>query len=63
MASGTYIAFCNIVNQMGPGGMTGSSTSTGNSSLGGMMNTESNATMGDGHIHFVMGMHQLITVK
>ena len=63
MASGTYIAFCNIVNQMGPGGMTGSSTSTGNSSLGGMMNTESNATMGSGHAHFVMGMHQLITVK
>ena len=63
IAAGSYVAFCNIVDKVGPSGMTGASAGTANSKVGGMMNTESSATMGAGHIHFVMGMHQLFTVK
>ena len=41
---GTYVAFCNLVDQMGTGSMM-------------------NANMGSGHVHFALGMHQLIVVK
>lgn len=47
---GTYVAFCNLVDQMGAGSM-----------MNGNMNSGPN--MGSGHVHFARGMHQLIVVK
>ena len=63
MAPGSYVAFCNIVDQMGSGLMPGSSAGMENSSSGGMLNTESKTAIGAGHVHFDLGMRQLITVK
>ena len=51
---GTYVAFCNIVDTMDTGMMNGNSqTNTG------MMSDD----MGGGHVHFALGMHQVVTVK
>ncbi len=47
---GTYVAFCNLIDQMGAGSM-----------MNGNMNSGPN--MGSGHVHFARGMHQLIVVK
>ena len=48
---GRYVAFCNIVDTMGTGMMNGSQTT-------GIMNG-----MGSGHVHFALGMHQIVTVN
>ncbi len=47
---GTYVAFCNLVDQMGTGSMM-------NGNMG------SGTNMGSGHVHFARGMYQLIVVK
>ena len=47
LAPGSYVAFCNIIDKMGSMGSMGSGTMMG----------------GSGHVHFALGMHQLITVK
>ena len=47
---GTYVAFCNLVDQMGTGSMM-------NGNMG------SGQKMGSGHVHFARGMYQLIVVK
>ena len=47
LAPGSYVAFCNIIDKMGAMGSMGSGTMMG----------------GSGHVHFALGMHQLITVK
>ncbi len=51
LTAGTYVAFCNIVDQMGSGGMMNGGSSTT------MM-----GDMGSGHVHFARGMAQLVTV-
>lgn len=64
---GTYIAFCNIVDQMGVTGST--MTGGGNGPMGGggpMGNTPSTmmgGAGGTGHIHFAQGMYTTFTVK
>ena len=50
LTPGTYVAFCNIVDQTGSGAMMG------NGAPGTMMG-------GMGHVHFANGMHQIVTVK
>lgn len=65
---GAYIAFCNIVDQMG---VTGSTMMGGaNSPMGGggpMMGNTPTSMMGGaggpGHIHFAQGMYTTFTVK
>ena len=47
---GTYVAFCNLIDQMGAGSMM-------NGNMG------SGQNMGRGHVHFARGMYQLIVVK
>jgi hypothetical protein len=47
---GTYVAFCNLIDQMGTGSMM-------NGNMG------SGQNMGSGHVHFARGMYQLIVVK
>ena len=47
LAPGSYVGFCNIIDKMGAMGSMGSGTMMG----------------GSGHVHFALGMHQLITVK
>lgn len=47
LAPGTYVAFCNIVDQMGSGMMGGGTMMDG---------------MG-GHVHFAAGMHEVVTAK
>ena len=47
LAPGSYVAFCNIIDKMGAMGSMGSGTMMG----------------GSGHVHFALGMHQLIAVK
>ncbi len=49
LTSGTYVAFCNIVDTM-------MSTNSASSTMGGMGS-------GTGHIHFVKGMHITFTVQ
>jgi hypothetical protein len=73
--AGTYVAFCNIVDDMGTTGttmMNGSSTSGGNMPMnGGPTGSNSNSTMtggtatgsGVGHVHFAQGMYTTFTVK
>jgi hypothetical protein len=51
LAAGTYVAFCNLVDNMM--GSSGSSMMNGSS---GMMN-------GSGHVHFAEGMHVTFTVR
>lgn len=72
---GTYVAFCNIVDDMG---MTGSTMMNGANNGGnkppmnnGPMGNNSNGTTmggttngsGPGHVHFAQGMHTTFTVK
>lgn len=47
LAPGTYIVFCNIVDQMGSGMMGGGTM------MSGMR----------GHVHFAAGMHEVVTAK
>jgi hypothetical protein len=47
---GTYVAFCNLIDQMSTGSMM-------NGNMGAGQN------MGSGHVHFAQGMYQLIVVK
>lgn len=47
LTAGTYVAFCNLVDQMGSGGMSGETMMGGGAS---------------GHVHFARGMRQLVTV-
>jgi plastocyanin len=71
---GTYVAFCNIVDDMGMTGttmMNGSTTEGGNVPMnGGPMGNNSTSTMmggtagsGVGHVHFAQGMYTTFTVK
>lgn len=53
LAPGSYIAFCNIIDQMGVGGMM-----PGGNSPSSMMGGTSS-----GHVHYARGMHQLVTVE
>ena len=48
---GTYVAFCNAVDQRGEG------TGSGQGAGGDMMDGGTG-----GHVHFALGMHQLVTV-
>ncbi len=70
---GAYVAFCNIVDDMG---MTGTTMMNGNTTAGGgnmpmnggPMGNNSNSTVmgggpGVGHVHFAQGMHTTFTVK
>lgn len=65
---GTYVAFCNIVDQMGGSGST--MMGGGNSPTGGggpMMGNTASTMMGGtgvpGHVHFSQGMYTTFTVK
>lgn len=49
---GTYVAFCNLVDEMGSGMMGGGQTPS----------TMMGGGTGTGHVHFALGMHQLLTV-
>ena len=68
LASGTYVAFCNLIDTMDSGGssdsmMGGTDTSDGGSSdsmMGGA--NDSSMTIGGGHVHFAQGMYEVITV-
>lgn len=72
---GTYVAFCNIIDEMG---MTGSTMMNGANNGGNTMpmnngpmgNNTNGTTMGGttsgsvpGHVHFAQGMHTTFTVK
>lgn len=64
---GAYVAFCNIVDEMG---MTDTTMMGGNMPMNGGMGNSSNGTMmggtsgsGAGHVHFAQGMHTTFTVK
>ena len=58
---GTYVAFCNIVDNMGMD--VGTATNGGSVPMGG--NTDSTMMMGgaSGHVHFAEGMYVTFTVK
>jgi plastocyanin len=72
---GTYVAFCNIVDDMGMTGTTmmgGGTTGGGNMPMNsGPTGNNSNSTMmggaaagaGVGHVHFAQGMYTTFTVK
>ena len=71
---GTYVAFCNIVDDMGMTGTTmmgGNTTGGGNMPMnGGPMGNNSNSTTmgggagsGGGHVHFAQGMYTTFTVN
>jgi hypothetical protein len=47
---GTYVAFCNLVDQMGTGSMMEGPNSNMSAGMG-------------GHVHFARGMYEMITVK
>ncbi len=53
LASGTYVAFCNLIDTMDSGGSS-------DSMMGGA--NDSSMTMGGGHVHFAQGMYEVITV-
>ena len=58
---GTYVAFCNIVDEMGMAGDT--TAGSDNMPMGG--GTDSTMMIGgaSGHVHFAEGMYMTFTVK
>jgi plastocyanin len=68
---GTYVAFCNIIDDMGMTGTTMMGGATGSRMMGGngggsmMGNNRSSSPMGTtmGHVHFSLGMSTTFTVK
>jgi hypothetical protein len=70
---GTYVAFCNIVDDMGMTGTTMMNAGNGGNNMpmnNGQMGNSNGTTMGGttngsgpGHVHFAQGMHTTFTVK
>jgi hypothetical protein len=54
LAAGSYVAFCNLIDQMGAGSMMDSGSMMGGTNASAMPKT--------GHVHFARGMYLLFTV-
>lgn len=68
LGPGTYVAFCNIVDDMGTGTtmMSGNNMPMGdNGPMGGGSNSTvmGGSSAMDGHVHFAQGMYMTFTVK
>jgi hypothetical protein len=69
LTAGTYIAFCNVVDDMGAMGGSSSTTMGGSQTtmMGGssstMMGGSSSGMRGSGHVHFARGMYATFQVN